>query len=210
MDIITTFIQFLTAITKLFSRPNKTPIWQQFATQKQGTLKSSSGDLYVEYVHKGFNFHVGSYTHYVVSGKSSYENMYMIGIVTFTNSEHFELSLSPDDLFAKLGKLLKNDEITIGNHAFDRQFLIKSNHPFKAAALLNHKALLEKTMLAKPTLLEITIGKGLFEEHHPSQGKQMLYFAKQEKFKDVNQLENIHNLLNLYLEVLKMNFSINY
>ena len=73
---------------------------------------------------------------------------------------------------------------------------------------MKNKVLLEKITSANPTLLEITKEKGLFEEHRPPEGKHMLYFAKQERFKDINQLNFIHSLHSTFIENLKENCSI--
>ena len=201
-------MSFLNKIIEFFKGKDKTPMWQQFANEKHGELKSSSGDLFVDYLYSDFKFQIGEFTHYVTSGHNTYENKYLIGIVIFENSANFELSISPDDLFAKLGKLIKNEDIEIGNKTFDRKFLIKSNHKFKAVTILSDKALQEKITSANPTLLEITKANGLFDEHHPPEGKYMLYFAKQEKFNNINQLNFIHLLLSTFIENLKENCSI--
>ncbi len=200
-------MDFIDRIIKFFSGKDRTPIWQQFANEKQGELKSSSGDLFVDYLHSNFKFRIGEFTHYVTSGGNTYEKKYMIAIVIFTNPSNFELSISPDDLFAKIGKIFKNKDITIGHKSFDSKFYIKSNHEFKAKAILKDKVLLEKIALANPTLLEITNEKGMFDEIAPS-GKYMLYFAKQERFKDIDQLNFIHLLLTTLIDNLKETCSI--
>ena len=201
MDVLDKIILF-------FSGKDKTPIWQQFANEKQGELKSTSGDLFVEYPNLDYQFQIGEFTHYVTTGGKSYENKYMIGMVLFTNPNNFELSITPDDLFKKIGKIFKNNDIKIGHKDFDSKFYIKSNHEFKVKTILKDKALLEKITSANPTLLEITKEEGLFEEHRPPEGKYMLYFAKKERFKDINQLNFIHLLLSTFIENLKENCSI--
>lgn len=198
----------LNAIIEYFTGKDLMPIWEQFANEKHGKLKSTSGDLFVEYLHSNFKIQIGEFTHYVTSGGQTYESKYLIGILDFTNPDNFELSISPEDLLAKLGKLLKNEDIKIGNKNFDSKFLVKSNHEFKAVTVLRDKSLMEKIILANPTLLEITRNKGLFDEHRPPEGKFMLYFAKQEKFKEINQLNSIHLLLLTFIEKLKENFQI--
>jgi hypothetical protein len=50
---------------------------------------------------------------------------------------------------------------------------------------------------------------GLFDER-PANGKSMLYFAKQQGFKNKDQLYKIRDLLVLFLQVLKMKNIINY
>lgn len=200
-------MDFLDRIIKFFNGKDKTPIWQQFANKKQGELKSSSGDLFVDYLYSDFKFQIGEFTHYVTSGDKSYEDKYIIGIVLFTNPANFDLSITPDDLFAKIGKIFNNNDVTIGNKNFDSQFYIKSNHEFKAITILKDKVLLEKIALSNPTLLEITKGKGIFDEIAPP-GKYMLYFAKQEKLKDINQLNSLHLLLTTFIDNLKENCKI--
>ncbi|MES2865086.1 MAG: hypothetical protein V4666_13255 [Bacteroidota bacterium] len=201
MDILDKIIAF-------FSGKDKTPIWQQFANEKQGEIKSESGDLFVAYSYSDYNFRIGEFTHYVISGGSSYEKKYMIGMVQFTNPNNFEISITPDDLFRKIGKFFKNNDIKIEHKGFDSKFFIKSNHEFKAITILKDKDLLEKIISADPILLEVTKEKGLFNEHRPLDGKHMLHFAKQEKFKDINQLNYIHLLLSTFIENLKENCSI--
>jgi len=197
-------MDFLDRIIKFFSGKDKTPIWQQFANEKQGELKSSSGDLFVDYLYSDFKFRIGEFTHYVTSGGKSYEKKYIIGIVIFTNPANFELSITPDDLFAKIGKIFKNNDVTIGHKSFDSKFYIKSNHEFKAITILKDKTLLERIALANPTLLEITKEKGIFNEIAPP-GKYMLYCAKQERFRDINQLNSLHLLLATFIDNLKEN-----
>lgn len=198
MDVLDKIITF-------FSGKDKTPIWQQFANEKQGELKSTSGDLFVHYTYSDFKFQIGEFTHYVTSTS---KKKYMIGMVLFTNPNNFELSITPDDWFSKIGKFFKNNDMKIGYQDFDSKFYIKSNHEFKALTILKNKALLDKITTANPTLLEITKEKGLFNEHRPPEGKYMLHFAKQESFKDINQLNLIHLLLSTFVENLKENCSI--
>ena len=200
-------MDLLDKIINFFSGKDKTPIWQLFANEKFGELKSSSGDLFVEYLWSDFHFRIGESTHYVTSGGRTFEKKYMIGTVFFTNPSNFELSISPNDLFAKIGKIFKNCDITIGNKSFDSKFFIKSNHEFKAKSILKDKTILEKITLANPTLLEITNKKGIFDEIAPP-GKYMLYFAKTERFKDIDQLNLIHFLLANLIDNLKENCSI--
>ena len=201
-------MDLLDKIIVFFSGKDKTPLWQQFANEKQGELKSRNGNLFVDYLYSDFKFQIEEFTYYITSGSKTYEKKYIIGIVLFTNPNNFELSITPDDLFSKIGKIFKNNDIKIGHNDFDSKFYIKSNHEFKAVTILKDKALLEKIISANPTLLEITKEKGLFDEHQPPEGKHMLYFAKQEKFKDVNQLNFIHLLLSTFIENLKENCSI--
>lgn len=201
MDVLEKIISF-------FNGKDKSPIWQEFANEKKGELKFISGDLFVDYPHSDYKFRMGEFTHYITSGSNTYEKKYMIGIVQFTNPFNFELSITPDDLFSKIGKVFKNNDIKIGHKDFDSKFYIKSNHEFKAITILKDKALLEKITSINPTLLEITKEKGLFDVHHPPEGKYMLYFAKREKFKDINQLNSIHSLLTSFIENLKENCSI--
>lgn len=198
-------MDLLDKIIVFFSGKDKTPIWQQFANEKQGKLKSTSGDLFVNYLYSDYKFHIGEFTHYVTSTS---KKKYMIGIVLFTNPNNFEISIAPDDWFRKIGKIFNNKDIKIGHKDFDSKFYFKSNHEFKALTILKNKALLDKIISANPTLLEITKEKGLFNEHIPPEGKYMLHFAKQESFKDVNQLNLIHLLLSTFVENLKENSSI--
>lgn len=195
-------MDLLDKIIVFFRGKDKTPIWQRFANEKQGKLKSTSGDLFVNYLYSDYKFHIGEFTHYVTSTS---KKKYMIGMVLFTNPNNFELSIAPDDWFRKIVKIFKNNDIKIGHKDFDSKFYIKSNHDFKAVTLLKNKVLLDKIITANPILLEITDDTGLFNEHRPPEGKYMLHFAKQESLKDINQLNLIHLLLSTFVENLKEN-----
>lgn len=197
----------LNKIIEFFNGKDLTFIWEQFAKEKQGKLKSTSGDLYVDYSYNNFNYKIANFTHYINSGGRSYEKKYMIGIVEFNNPTKLELCINQEDLFTRISDFFNKKDIVIGNNTFDSKFYIKSNNKFKAISILKDKTILEKIIAMNPTRLEITDKDGLFNEV-PKTGKYMLYYAKRERFKDVNQLNQIHNLLETFIDNLKTNYSI--
>lgn|SRR5574343_27760 len=184
-----------------------TPLWEQFAKEKNGIVKSTSGDLYIEYIFSNFIFKIANYTHYINSGGKSYEKKYMIGIVEFFHPTQLEICLTKEDLFTRVCKLFKNQEITIGYKDFDNKFYVKSNKKQKAISLLKDKNIIEKIITLNPTRIEITNKDGLFGEI-PSNGKYMLYYAKQERLENLNQFYQIDLLLKTFIKNLKEKYEI--
>jgi len=180
------------------------PVWEEFAKQHNGTLKSESGDLFVEYEYSNFILKVKNYNH--VSG-SSYSESYMVGMAEFLHPSQLELQITKKDWFISIMKLFKKKKIKVGNDGFDKRFFITSNKELKAITILKDKSLLEKIISFNPTRIEITnVGESFGEI--PSKGKYMLYCAKQEKFKDLTQLNEIHSVLVSFIENLKVNCEI--
>lgn len=184
-----------------------THLWEQFAIEKNGVVASTSGDLYVEYPCSNFTYKIANYTHYIVSGGKSYKRKYMIGIVEFFLPTPLEICITKEDIFTRIGKYFKNKEIVVGNKAFDNMFYLKSNKELKAISILKDKILIEKMISMNPTSIEITNKDGLFGEI-PSKDKHMLYYAKQERFENINQLYQIDLLLTAFVKNLKENCSI--
>ncbi len=190
-----------------FKPKNLTFLWEEFANEKQGTLKSESGDLFVQYKCGSFNCRIGNYTHYINSGGNSYERKFMTGIVEFQNPSKFGLLITKEDFLTEIGKIFNGKDITIGNKIFDSKFNIKSNKELQTKIILKNKELLEQILEINPTRIEITNNDGLFNEM-PSKGKYMIYYAKQEDFSEINQLKQIDRLFITILNSLKNNCSI--
>lgn len=182
----------------LFGKSSK-PIWEEFAQQQNGILKSESGDLFVEYTYSNFIFKVKNYNYYLAG--SSYSDSYMVGMAEFEHPTQLELQIIKEDWFTDIISFLKNNEIKIGNNDFDKRFYITSNKELKAKTILKDQALLDKITLFNPVRIEIS-NKEDFGEI-PSKGKYMLYCTKHEKFKDLNQLNEIHSVLVSFIENLK-------
>ena len=180
-------------------------IWEQFASEKKGVLKSESGDLFVEYNFLNFIFKIKNYN-YRASG-SSHEKSYMVGMIEFVNPTKFELSITKEDFFTRIYKIFKNNEIKIGDNVFDKSFYIKSNKGLKAISILKNKLLSEKIISIKPTRIEIS-NNGEFFGEVPKKGKYILYFAIEEAFLGLSQLNEIHSVLVLFSESLKENCQI--
>lgn len=131
----------------------------------------------------------------------------MIGFVDFFNPIKLELCITQEDILTKIGKVFNRKDITINNKNFDTKYFLQSNHEYKAIAILKNETLMNQIISLQPDRLEIINDKGLFDEL-PEDGKYMLYYAKQEKLKTIEQINNIHFLLNNFIEILKDNYSI--
>jgi hypothetical protein len=200
-------MSILKKINELIKGKDLKYIWEQFAVEKNGTLKSTSGDLFVEYSHSDFCYKITNHTHYITSGGRTYEKKYMIGIVQFNNPTKFELCVTKEDILTKIGKIFNIKDIRINNTYFDTKYFLKSNYEYKATSILKNEDLLNLIITLNPDRIEITNKNGLFDEI-PDNGKYMLYFAKQEKLKTIDQLNLIHSTLSSFIEILKNNYSI--
>ena len=182
-------------------------IWEQFASERNGILQSESGDLFVTYQHSGFQYNIANKTYYVTSGGRTFEKKYMVGIVEFFNPIKLELCITQEDILTKIGKVFNRKDIKINNKDFDAKYFLLSNNEYKAIAILKNEILTNKIISLELDRLEIINSKGLFDEL-PKEGKYMLYYAKKEKLETIEQLNNIHFLLNNFIEILKDNYSI--
>lgn len=200
-------MSILKKINELIKGKDLKSIWDRFTVEKNGTLKSSSGDLFIEYSHSGLCFKITNHTHYITSGGRTYEKKYMIGIVQFNNPTKLELCVTKEDILTKIAKMFNRKDISIKNTDFDKKYFLKSNYEYKATSILKNEYLLNLIISLNPDRLEITNKNGLFDEI-PDKGKYMLYFAKQEKLQTIDQLNQIHLLLNNFIEILKNNYSI--
>lgn len=84
--------------------------------------------------YKGFEL---VYDYYVVStGQSAVTYSRMRTLMRCHNA--FELKVSKEGVFAKLGKILGAQDIQIGDEFFDEKYMIKSNDEVLASRLLNN------------------------------------------------------------------------
>ncbi|MGV3696928.1 hypothetical protein [Flavobacterium sp.] len=194
----------MAVLESIFGKRQK-PIWEEFAEQKNGVLKSESGDLFVEYKYLDFILKIKNYNYTVVG--SSYSESYMIGMAEFFHPTQLVLEITKEDWCTGIVKVFKNKGMKIGNSEFDKRFYITSNKELKARTVLNDKSLLEKIISFDPTRIEIT-NTGKFFGEIPSKGKYILYCAKKEEFKDLKQLNEIHLVLVSFIENLKENCEI--
>lgn len=194
----------MSIIKSIFGKSQR-PIWEEFAKQQNGILKSESGDLFVEYEYLNFILKVKNYN-YSVAGSSNSVS-YMVGMAEFLHPTQLEFQITKEDWFTSIIKIIKKKEIKVGYSDFDKHFYITSNKELKTITILKDKSLLEKIISFNPTRIEITSTGESFGEI-PSKGKYMLYCAKQEKFKDLAQLNEIHSILVSFVENLKKNYQI--
>lgn len=196
---------FLQNLSKLLFSNDLKPIWKQFCEEQNGNLKSESGDIYASYTYENFHFKIKDYT-YRVAG-SSYEEKYIVGYVEFSNPIPLELSLTKEDVFTEIGKFFNNKELKVGNPLFDKKFFITSNKELKAITILRDKQLTEQIIALNPTRVEITNKEEFFGER-PSNKHYMLYVVKQDKLKDISQLNEMHAVLVTFTENLRLNCQI--
>ena len=188
----------MSIIESIFGK-SQDPIWEAFAMERNGILKSESGDLFVEYEHSNYIFKIKNYN-YTVSG-SGHTESFMVGMAEFLIPSPLELQITKEDWFASILKFFNNRDITIGHRSFDKQFVVTSSNDFKAIAVLKDKILLERIISFNPVRIEITKNPDFGET--PSKGKDMLYCAKQERLQDLHQLSEIHALLVSFTESLE-------
>jgi hypothetical protein len=193
------------SIIKSILGKSQRPIWEEFAKQQNGILKSESGDLFVEYKYLNLILKVKNYNYSVAGSNNSVS--YMVGMTEFFHPTQLEFQVTKEDWFTSIIKFFKNKDIKVGNSDFDKRFYITSNKELKTITILKDKSLLEKIISFNPTRIEITNAGESFGEI-PSKGKYMLYCAKQEKLKDLAQLNEIHLVLVSFIENLKENYQI--
>ena len=98
----------MSILESIFGKRQK-PIWEEFAEQKNGVLKSESGDLFVEYKYLDFILKVKNYN-YTVAG-SGYSDNYMVGMAEFFHPTQLALEITKEDWFTGIVKVFKNKEM---------------------------------------------------------------------------------------------------
>jgi hypothetical protein len=120
--------------------------------------------------------------------------------VAFKNRSDFQLKLSKEGVFSKIGKALGGQDIEVGDELFDEQFRIKSNDEDKARRLLNTYEVKSRINFRKGFHLDI-VNKNQMGLKCES-GESGLSFLAAYVIKDEVEIRNLFELFQHVLDTL--------
>jgi hypothetical protein len=170
-------------------------VWQQFASENNAQFTESNS---VEVLHEGYKIVFDTYTHYSVVGGSSYETEYTRVKAEFISPDNILFRLTKQGFVDTIGKAFGAQDIEIGDKAFDKRFMIKTNDEYKVQSLFSVDIIKHLILSQRDIHLEIIQHQGIFEEP-VKEGYSMLYYISETVVKEKEQLES---LLKLYSALL--------
>lgn len=187
----------ITRIIRYFFGKDTTPAWRNFALENGGTYQAIP-DHKVSVNYKGLTITFDAYTYYTSAGHSSSRTALTRGFVEFNNPGEYNLLITQQGIIENVSKLFGAQDIRIGDKAFDKTFMIKSNDELKTQLLLTNSTIRDTLLNYKTIRFTITNKDGLWNER-PAEGKYMLYFVMETKITRKAQLQE---LLRLYQQTL--------
>lgn len=165
--------------------------WQNFAKEVKGNYSTPYGEDMVDFYIKNYKVVFDNHTHHIVLDTGTSEREYSRGIVEFVSPDNLKMRILPQDLIETIGKFFGAQDITIGNKAFDRKFMIKGNNESQIKFLLDG-IIRDFLLRQKIVRFEITDGEGIFDEK-PKEGHYMIYYLSETKINDEDQLRELYN-----------------
>jgi len=119
--------------------------------------------------------------------------------VALKNKSEFELKLSKEGVFSKIGKVLGSQDIEIGDESFDNDYIVKSNDELMASRILNHHEIKSRIDFHKSFHLDLI---------HKNQmgikcedGESGLSFMTTQVIKDGQSIKELVELFQTFLDV---------
>ena len=180
----------MTFLRQLFG-PSTEEIWRQLCAE-----------IGAQYVEGGFwkgNKVQGTHgpwtitldTHTVSNGKTS--TTYTRMRAPFVDPEGFRFTVYRKGIFSDIGKWLGMQDIEIGDEAFDRDFILKSDQETKLRELLGSSKIRDLISQQPEIYFAVKDDEGFFVSSFP-QGVDELYFQVVGVIKDVERLKLLYAL----------------
>jgi hypothetical protein len=119
----------------------------------------------------------------------------------FVNPSGFRFSVTRRNVFRDIATWLGAQDVEIGDEAFDRNFIIKSNDVSKVKALLESQLLRDRIEAQSSVSLQVKDDEGWFGTKFPEQTDE-LYFAVHGVIKDIDRLKALFDLFSETLDEL--------
>jgi len=111
----------------------------------------------------------------------------------FVNTESFRFTVYRKGIFSDIGKWFGMQDIEIGDEAFDRDFILKSNQELKLQELLGSSGLRDLIDRQPEIYFAVKDDEGFFRSNFPD-GVDELYFQVVGIIKDVERLKLLYEL----------------
>ncbi len=143
----------------------------------------------VEATHGPWTIILDTYT--VSNGKTS--TVYTRMRAPFVDPEGFRFTIYREGIFSDVGKWFGMQDIEIGDEAFDRDFILKSNQELKLRELLGSSRIRELINQQPQIYFAVKDDEGFFRSSFP-EGVDELYFLVVGIVKDVERLKLLYEL----------------
>jgi hypothetical protein len=130
-------------------------------------------------------------TYTVSNGKTS--TVYTRMRAPFVDQGDFHFAVYRKGIFSDIGKWFGMQDIEIGDEAFDRDFILKSNQESKLRELLGGSKIRELISLQPQIYFAVKDDEGFFHSSFP-EGVDELYFQVVGVVKDVERLKLLYEL----------------
>jgi hypothetical protein len=177
-------------LQKLFG-PSKSEIWRQLCAEIGAQYVEGGfwkGDR-VQATHGPWTITLDTYT--VSNGKTS--TTYTRMRAPFADPEGFRFTVYRKGIFSEIGKWFGMQDIEIGDEAFDRDFILKTNQESKLLELLGDSGIRELLSRQPQIYFAVKDDEGVFGARFP-EGVDELYFQVVGVIKDVERLKLLYEL----------------
>lgn len=171
--------------------PSKEEIWRQLSEQLGGRYIESrllKGDR-VEVSHGDWTVTLDTYT--VSTGKSSH--VFTRLRAPYVNPNGFRFTVYRKSLFSGIGKLLGMQDIEIGDHQFDEDFIVKATDESLVRQLLSNPKIRDLIARQRDINFSVKDDEGWFGPKFP-EGVDELHFVAHGVIKDVERLKLLYDL----------------
>lgn len=180
----------MTFLRQLFG-PSTQEIWRQLCAEIGAQYVEGGfwkGDK-VQATHGPWTITLDTYT--VSDGKTSH--VYTRMRAPFVDLEGFRFTVYRKGIFSDIGKWFGMQDIEIGDEAFDRDFILKSNVEWKLRELLGGSRIRELISRQPQIYFAVKDDEGFFRSSFP-QGVDELYFQVTGIVKDIERLKLLYEL----------------
>lgn len=171
--------------------PSKAEVWQQLCAEIGAQYVDSGfwkGDK-VQASHGPWTVTLDTYV--VSTGKTSITYTRMRA--PFVDPEGFRFTVYRKGIFSEIGKWFGMQDIDIGDEAFDRDFILKTNQESKLMELLGNSGIRDLISQQPQIYFAVKDDEGFFGPSFP-QGVDELYFQVVGVIKDVDRLKLLYEL----------------
>lgn len=188
----------MTALRKLFG-PSTQEIWRQLCTEINARYIEGGfwkGDKILA-THGPWTITLDTYV--VSTGKATI--VYTRMRAPYVNPDGFRFTAYRKGLFSDIAKWFGMQDIEIGDEAFDRDFILKSNQELKMRELLANPRIRELISRQPQIYFAVKDDEGFFRPSFP-EGVDELYFLVVGIIKDVERLKLLYELFGETLDQL--------
>jgi hypothetical protein len=190
-------------IYNYFSKKNYKAIWEQFATEKNGTFINGKHDYAdrVEIPYKGYSLIFDTYVNYSVVGGSSHESEYTRARLEFVSPDGLKFRLLRQNVFDSITKIFGAKDIKIGHAEIDRKYIISGTDKFKIQEILLNTNVVNFIISAKDVQIELLDTEDIFNKKI-AEGYSLLYYISEIEVTTINQLNQLYILFTAIVDQL--------